>query len=107
VLKPIPGGGLTWAKGSYHSIRGKITSDWKLDGKDLTLKLEIPANTTATLYLPAADATGVTESGKPANQAEAVKFVKMENGAAVYELGSGTFNFVSKNAPVANSAEAK
>jgi alpha-L-rhamnosidase len=108
VLKPVPGGGLDWAKGSYHSIRGPIVSEWRLDGsKNLTLKVAIPANTTATLHLPASDASAVTEGGKPAAEAEGVKFVKMDAGAGVYELGSGSYEFVSKNAPVAGGAEAK
>jgi alpha-L-rhamnosidase len=44
-----PVGDVTWAKASYHSIRGKIVSDWKRDGGMLTLKVTIPANTTATV----------------------------------------------------------
>lgn len=102
LLKPVPGGGLTWAKGSYRSIHGRIASGWKLDqDNNLTLKLEIPANTTATLWLPASDEKLVTEGGKSAAEAEGVKFVRMETGAAVYELGSGSYAFASKAVPVA------
>lgn len=107
LLKPVPGGGLRWAKGTYHSIRGPIRSEWRLDGKDLTLNVSVPANTTATLYLPASDAATVTEGGKPAAQAEGVKFVRMEGTTAVYELGSGSYEFVSKDAPVAGGGPAK
>jgi len=96
VLRPVPGGGLTWAKGSYRSIRGPVNSGWTLEGeRTLTLKVEIPANTTATLYLPASDASTVTEGGSPAAEAEGVKFVRSENGVAVYDLGSGSYEFVS------------
>jgi alpha-L-rhamnosidase len=95
-LKPVPGGGLTWAKGSYGSIHGEIASEWKVEGSNLTLKVTVPANTTATLSLPTADAASVTESGKAAAKADGVKFVKADNGVAVYELGSGTFEFVAK-----------
>ncbi|MBI4580657.1 MAG: glycoside hydrolase family 78 protein [Planctomycetes bacterium] len=94
-LKPVPGGGLTWAKGSYHSIRGRIVSDWKVNGAILTFKTTVPANTRATLHLPATNADSVTEGGKPAAEADGVKFVKMDNGAAIYELASGTYEFVS------------
>ena len=37
----------------------------------------------------------VTESGKPAAKAEGVKFLRMENHAAVYAVGSGTYRFQS------------
>ncbi len=93
ILRPVPGGGLSWARGSYDSIRGRISTDWKLDGDKLTLKVTVPANTTATLYLPTKDAASVTESRKPAAEAEGVKFTGMKEGAAVYELGSGTYSF--------------
>jgi alpha-L-rhamnosidase len=96
TLAPRPGGGLTWARGHYDSIRGRIVSDWKIDGQSLVLNVKVPANTTATLRMPAADMAAVTESGKPADAAEGVKFVKMEEGAAIYELGSGCYRFVSR-----------
>lgn len=52
VIKPLIGGGLTWAKGSYQSASGKISSAWQLQGKDLVLEVEIPSGTTAEVYVP-------------------------------------------------------
>jgi alpha-L-rhamnosidase len=43
----------------------------------------------------AKDAAGVTESGKPADKAVGVKFLRMENNSAVYSVGSGTYQFQS------------
>ena len=57
--------------------------------------MTIPANTTATVYVPAKDAAAVTEGGKPAGEAAGVKFVRMEGGCAVYEVGSGEYRFVA------------
>lgn len=96
ILRPQPGGGLQWARGHYESIRGRIATDWRVQGDDLSLTVTIPANTTATVCLPAKAAVQVTEGGKPASEAEGVKFVRMADGAAIYEVGSGTYNFVSK-----------
>jgi len=39
IIKPQPVKDLRWAKGSYQSIRGKISSDWKIDGKILWLNV--------------------------------------------------------------------
>ena len=94
-IQPVIREGLTWAKTSYDSICGKISTDWKLDGSKLTLDVTIPANTTATVFVPAKDASAVTESGKPVTKAEGVKFLRMENGAAVYAVGSGDYQFQS------------
>jgi alpha-L-rhamnosidase len=93
VLKPQPGGGLSYAKASYQSIHGKIVSDWKLDGAKLSWNITVPANTTATVYVPAKDKKTVMEGGAAAEKAEGVKFVKMEDGAAVYEVASGSYKF--------------
>ena len=57
----------------------------------------VPVNTTATVCVPAADPTAVTESGKPASQAEGVKFLQTEGGLADFEVGSGTYKFVSES----------
>jgi alpha-L-rhamnosidase len=52
TIHPRPGGSLTWAKGLYNSIKGEIASEWKIENGVFTLKVKIPANTTATVVLP-------------------------------------------------------
>ncbi|MFO0810903.1 MAG: family 78 glycoside hydrolase catalytic domain [Gemmataceae bacterium] len=52
VIAPQPGGKLTWAKVGYDSVRGKIATDWKLDGDKFRLTVTIPANTTAQVRMP-------------------------------------------------------
>ena len=95
IIKPAVVGDLAWVKCGYDSIHGRIVSNWKREGNNLTMDVTIPANTTATVYIPAKDATGVTESGKPAAKAQGMKFLRMENNAAVYAVGSGTYRFQS------------
>jgi len=95
IIKPAVVGDLTWVKCSYDSIHGRIVSNWKRDGSKLTMEVTIPANTTATVYVPAKDVAGVTESGKPVAKADGMKFLRMENDAAVYDVGSGTYRFGS------------
>jgi alpha-L-rhamnosidase len=93
IIKPQPGGELTFATAKYDSIRGMIESGWKIDGGKLSLKVTIPPNTTAMVHVPAGDEKGVTEGGKDAGESESVKFVKMEDGCAVYSVGSGSYEF--------------
>ncbi len=95
IIKPMPVGDLTWVKAHHDSLYGRIVSNWKREGRKLTMEVTIPANTTATVFVPAKDATGVTESGKPADKVEGVKFLRMENSAAVYGVGAGTYRFES------------
>ena len=86
---------LDWVKCSYESPYGEIRSDWKKMGSSLTMDVTIPANTTATVYVPANDVASVTESGKPAVQSEGVRFLRMEEGRAVFEVTSGTYAFAA------------
>jgi len=98
ILQPQhdPTGQMTYAKGYYDSMYGKIESDWKVDKGVFTYKTTVPANTTATLYLPANSEKMVTEGGKSisANNT-AIHFLKYESGKALYELTSGKYEFKS------------
>jgi alpha-L-rhamnosidase len=90
IIKPQPAGDINWAKGSYHSVRGEIISEWKKDNNGFNLKVSIPANTRATIYIPSKENKPITESGL------AVKVMGYENGYALIETGSGEYNFVVK-----------
>lgn len=95
IIKPAVVGNLTWVKCHYDSTYGRIISNWKREGDKLTMEVTIPANTTATVFVPAKDEASVTESGKPANQAKGMKIIRFENHAAAFEVGSGTYLFQS------------
>jgi len=51
IIYPRMGGGLTAAEATYESTYGKVRSAWQLENNRATLEVEIPANTTATIYL--------------------------------------------------------
>ncbi len=93
IIHPRVGGGLTWARASLRSIHGEIVSLWKLKDGAVTLDVTIPANTSAVVSLPAASTAAVTESDKPAAQAEGVKLLGAAHGDAVYEVQSGKYHF--------------
>ena len=92
-IQPNPVGDLTFARASYDSCRGRIVSDWKLEGSHFLLAVTIPPNTTATISLPTAEASAVTESGHPAAQAKGLVFLRAENGRALFAAGAGTYRF--------------
>jgi alpha-L-rhamnosidase len=56
----------------------------------------VPANTTATVWVPTTTISSITESGRPVAQAEGVKFLRQEDGNAVFEVGSGKYTFASE-----------
>ena len=59
------------------------------------MEVTIPANATATVYVPARDGAAVTEGGNTIDKTKGVKFLRMENSAAVYAVDSGTYRFGS------------
>ncbi len=93
--EPDPTGTMTWAEGHYDSVYGRIRSAWKTEGTTLTYRATVPANTTATLYLPAPSAESVKEGATDARRANGVTFVKYEHGKAVFTLESGRYTFTA------------
>ena len=93
IMKPVPVEGLSFARASHESLYGTISSDWEIEGDQFVWNVQVPPNTTATVYVPTSKPAGVTESGKPAAEAEGVKFVGAKDGRAVYEVGSGQYQF--------------
>jgi alpha-L-rhamnosidase len=96
IMRPEPVGDLRFVKASHRSPYGLIVSDWQKQDGLFRWKVTIPANTTATVYVPATSAESVMEKGKPISQAHGVKLVKMEDGRAVLSVGSGTYSFESR-----------
>jgi alpha-L-rhamnosidase len=97
VLKPSTPCGLNDVKASCHSVHGDIQSAWKKTGDVFTWDVAIPGNTTATVYIPTTDKNRITESGKKANAAKGIKYIKTDGDYAVYEAGSGTYHFQVNN----------
>lgn len=98
ILQPQhdPTGQMTFAKGYYDSMYGKIQSSWQTAKDVLTYTVTIPANTSATLYLPAASAKAVKEGGQGISSKDSgITFIKHEQGKAVYEVTSGSYQFTS------------
>jgi alpha-L-rhamnosidase len=93
--EPDPGGHMNWAEGYYDSMYGRIKSSWRQEDDTLFYKTTVPANTSATLFLPAKSAVSVKENGIPAAEATGIRYLGFENKKAVYRLQSGTYTFES------------
>jgi len=102
ILNPQYGGTITYAKGHYDSMSGRIVSDWVLNDMTggFTYNCTIPANTSATIYLPAGsieDAANVTEGGLPLDEAEGVTVGAYDavNKRLTLEVASGSYSFAT------------
>ncbi len=93
IIKPHIGGGLTHVSASLETYYGKLSSAWKVIGDDLVMDIEIPANTTATVYIPADDPEAILEGGRPLTQVKEIQVAGREDGCVVVKLGSGRYSF--------------
>ncbi|MEI8245157.1 MAG: family 78 glycoside hydrolase catalytic domain [Lentisphaerota bacterium] len=97
VIKPYIPEDLDWVTASIDTIRGVIKSAWKKENGNLNIKVTIPANSSARLYIPISDRSEIKESGKAAAESEGVQYISTENGCAIFDVGSGEYDFVRIN----------
>jgi len=94
IISPQPGGTLTYANAYHNSMYGKISSGWKLEGGKLTIEVQIPHNTTATIILPGASMEEVMESEVKLKKTKTGIYSIIREGQNVnIEVGSGTYQF--------------
>lgn len=96
IIEPVFLKELSYVNGSHETVYGTIRSNWKRDGDSMTMNVEIPANSSATVYLPAKDVADVTVNGRSVQQAEYVTFQTMEDDRVVVELGAGRYEFLCR-----------
>jgi len=98
---PTPGSNpdqtpINWVKAHYDSINGRIASAWKLENGVFTLEVTIPANTTASVFLPNATAASASEGGVSLSSAatiSGVRAVAAEGDALKVTVAAGTYHF--------------
>jgi alpha-L-rhamnosidase len=96
IMKPTPVGDLTFAKATHDSPYGLISSEWHRDGNKFDWQIEIPANTTATVYVPAKSFDSIIEAGKPLIKSDDIQFAGAEGDRILLQIGSGKYHFVSE-----------
>ena len=94
ILQPTVGGTFTQVKGSYDSAYGTIASGWTAaDGRMTSYDVTVPANTTATLYLPAEGEVtvcdGVTAVGMTEHNGIQTQQMELVAGTYHFEMNEG------------------
>ena len=95
IMKPQVLGDLTYVTASYNSIHGEIKSGWKFENGKFNWDISIPANTSATVYIPTLNKEDVKEGNKLASNSDNVSFTRWNGNLAVFEIGSGDYSFSS------------
>jgi len=96
IINPRPGIGLSSAKATHNSMYGTILSGWTLEGETMTMEVEIPVNTSATIYIPGGPAdiliNGEVLEGSSFQQ-------QCLNGSVAVDTGSGSYTIITKLLP--------
>jgi alpha-L-rhamnosidase len=96
-IKPHIGGDFTFASASLETYYGKLSNTWKVDNEVVSMDVEIPVNTTATVYIPASNAGDIKEGSKVLSQVSDVKIEGSEDKYTILEMGSGQYHFTFPN----------
>lgn len=98
-IEPYINGEVTWAKGHLVTPQGLVGVDWKAEGNSLSVKVDVPLNSTATLLVPD-HFQEINESGETVwdkekfNSVAGVNDIQKKDGKVVIELASGTYQFM-------------
>jgi len=82
LIAPRPGGGLTSASASLATPYGPAVSDWSTAGGVLTLRVTVPAGTSATVQVPGTNPVTAPPQAVP-------------TGPRAYYLPAGSYTFTS------------
>jgi alpha-L-rhamnosidase len=96
ILQPQLMNTLSYAGATFHSAYGVVSSRWQHTRDEFKWSVSIPVNAFATLCMPTTTPDSVYEGVKPAMQSEGVKFLRITDGNAVFEIGSGDYVFTIK-----------
>ncbi len=98
IIKPHPGSEMNYVIATHDTPYGKVSSAWEIKEGKFTLTVNIPVNTTATVYVPATDGpVQINDRAVPEKllvPAEGVDYDYVE-----VKVGSGEYTFVSPYNP--------
>jgi hypothetical protein len=92
-IRPQPVPGITWARASHLSPRGRVSVAWSRDGGSFSLEVELPPNTSAEVRLPDARLADVTEGGRPLAGGNGIGERRQDGRDVVVTVGSGRYRF--------------
>lgn len=95
-VQPHIGGSFTHAAASLQTYYGKLSSGWKIQGDDILFDVTIPANTTASVFIPTKAASKVSENGAALSAVAGLQVIGQKEEYLETKLGSGEYHFIIK-----------
>jgi alpha-L-rhamnosidase len=102
LLRPLPGGRLSWAQAEQETVRGRVACGWSLVDGRITVTATVPPGSTAVLEIPTSDPDSVREDGAAVAGRPGVLGVEPSAAGVTLRLASGRYT-VSAAAPGATT----
>ena len=95
IFRPHLVGDLRWVRASHESLFGQIQSDWKIDEGIFRWQITVPANTTATVYVPTTNTSKTIEFNQVTEHSPHVTRTGVGDMHVIYQVGSGNYEWTS------------
>jgi alpha-L-rhamnosidase len=106
LLRPLPGGRLTWARAEQDTASGRVACGWSLADGQITVTAAVPPGCSAVLEVPTAEPGSVRESGAAVADQPGVVHVETSTAGVTLRLASGCY-VVTAVAPTIPSTREK
>ena len=97
IIKPTICSDLRYVKAEYNSLFGEVSSEWNIKDGEIDFNIEIPANTSATVYLPCNNTDMIEESSIKIEDNDSILSMEITDEMTAVEIGSGQYHFVIRN----------
>ncbi len=94
-IRPQLLGDVNWVRAEHESLYGTIRSAWEIKGDRLVMRVAVPVNTSATVYVPGGK-QAITRGPDCIHTNGHTHFLRMEGGSVVFEVESGTYEFITE-----------
>jgi len=96
IFRPQPVDEMDFVSYSNNTPYGEGGITWERSENSFSMQVTVPVSCYATVHVPASDPSLVFEGKMQAEEGSGIQFIGMEEGYAVYETGSGKYNFQVK-----------
>lgn len=90
-IKPMVDNDISRVETGFESVHGLIRSHWKKEEDGFVMDVDIPANTSARIFVPVGDGKSVRVNGLEPDNTD---FEVHPDGYHIFEKGSGQYYFV-------------
>lgn len=95
IIKPNLLNGLNHAEAKTETIRGTVSTKWKIEPDKLILEVEVPFNTSAKIFVPAAENSEITEEDLPVKNSRVIEYQGFSDGYHQLKVNSGSYKFIA------------